>query len=119
VSGLKPEDFEFFKSVALTLKLPAQKRILATYIMIIGGNDSLEDIGEFIQAPLDAPPNPAPHSVDETTAGREKAMRVMAIDALADRAKSDPSAKTALAKMIPDIQDPWVKSYAEKKLKEL
>lgn len=119
VARLKPSDYAIFKTVSLSTKQPIQKRILATYVLILGENQSSKEISEFIKAPLEAPPNPAPHSIDESTAGREKAIRVMAIDALALRAKANPAAKEELKQMIPDIKDSWVRSYAEKKLREL
>lgn len=116
VATLDDSDFARLQKTALNLKVPANKRILSTYLLTLADTRALKSLGEFISAPLEGNPQPEPHTMDEAALGREKAMRVMAIDHLLEKGKTDPSALQALKDLIPTIKDPWVRSYAERRL---
>jgi hypothetical protein len=57
--------------------------------------------------------------VGEIEAVREKTLRIMALDGLSSRAETDPAARVALAKAIDEIQDPYIKSYAQERYRRL
>lgn len=91
---------------------PASEKILSTYLLVEGGSLSRGELTALIASPVpDHGPHQA-HSAAEAVGVREKSLRIMAIDGLFSRAQNDPSAREALAKVIDDIQDPYIKEYA-------
>jgi hypothetical protein len=97
----------------------AGEKILSTYLLIEGGSLSREELAEFITSPLDDHgPHPA-HSEAEMAGVRDKSLRIMALDGLFGRAETDPSVRETLAKVIADIQDPYVRGYARDRFTRL
>lgn len=107
------------RETALRPGVPAGQRILSAYLLVEGGGVTQEDLRQLIQAPLThSEPQPA-HSQGEAAVAQEKALRIMAIDGLASRAKSDPGARAALAQAAQESADPYVREYAQRRLGQL
>ena len=77
----------------------------------------MQELKELIVSPISE--TGETHSVAEMNSMRDKTLRIMALDGLSSRAQSDAQARATLAKAIDEIQDPYVKSYAEKQLSRL
>lgn len=97
----------------------AGSRILSIYLLSEAGSRADGEIAAFLQAPVPNFGPSEPHSEAELRNQQERAMRLMAIDAMAARALKDPSAVTTFEKTVPTISDPFVRGYAQKKLKEV
>jgi cytoskeletal protein RodZ len=93
---------------------PAAEKILSTYLLVQAGPRAVQELKELIASPV-SPSGPV-HSAAEMNNMRDKTLRIMALDGLSSRAKSDPEARAALAKAIGEIQDPYVKRQAQDRL---
>jgi hypothetical protein len=119
VQKLTPAQSRQLLATAQDPQAPAGEKILSTYLLVEGGSISREDLRVLITSPVeDQGPHQA-HSESEMTGVREKSLRIMALDGLFSRAQSDPSAREALAKIIADIQDPYVREYARERYSRL
>lgn len=100
-------------------RAPAGEKILSTYLLVESGSRGYGELSELIAAPLvDKGPHP-PHSEEEMRGVRDKSLRIMGIDGLFAQAQKDPRARETLARTIPAIDDPFIRSYAEDKLRQL
>lgn len=104
---------------ASSVTAPPGEKILSTYLMVQGGLNTREELRAFISSPLKESGPHEPHSESEINGIREKSLRIMAIDGLFSQAKTDPQAKAALAQAVTDSADPYIKKYAEDKLRQL
>lgn len=104
---------------ASSVTAPPGEKILSTYLMVQGGLNTREELRAFISSPLKESGPHEPHSEGEINGIREKSLRIMAIDGLFSQAKTDPQAKAALAQAVTDSADPYIKKYAEDKLRQL
>lgn len=119
IASLTSEQAGELTRMALNASALPRERILATYLLASAGTKASGALSEVIQTPMDQVASPAPHSQDEINNVREKSLRIMAIDALAQQARSDSHAREVLEKSIPGIQDPYVRTYAQEKLSEI
>lgn len=94
------------------------ERILATYLISLtdANTTNLVQIAE-LSLP-DSVAHPA-HSPELQKQVQEKALRTMAIDALYDRAGQDLAARAELERLSKTLQDPGLRSYAERKFRQL
>ena len=97
----------------------AGERIVSTYMLVEAGPLAQAQLRELIMTPVSDPGPHKVHSSGEVVAIQERSLRAMAIDGLLRDVEKDPSARETLAKAIPNIPDPYIKSYAEKRLAEL
>ena len=119
VAKLTPQQSKQLLQTAKNPNAPAGEKILSTYLLVEAGVRSLGDLRELIVSPVpDGGPHPA-HSEGELKGIREKSLRIMAVDGLVSRAKNEPEARAALARAIEDIQDPYIKAYAEDRFRQL
>lgn len=100
-------------------KAPASEKILSTFLLVEGGAVSRGELTDLIASPLVEQGPHEPHTEAEFVGVREKTLRIMAIDGLFSRAQREPEARQALVKVISDIQDPYIKAYAQEKLDRL
>lgn len=103
--------------VARHPKSPAGEKVLAAYLLVQAGAQGMQELKELIVSPVSEAGET--HSVAEMNSMRDKTLRIMALDGLSSRAQNDAQARATLAKTIEEIQDPYVKSYAEKQLTEI
>ncbi|MGE4132246.1 MAG: hypothetical protein AB7F86_11450 [Bdellovibrionales bacterium] len=99
-------------------RAPAGEKILSTYLLVEGGSRTQGELMALITTPFDGARHEA-HSEKEMSGIRDKSLRIMAIDGLFSQAQTDPGARAALSKAAQDIQDPYLKSYAEDRLRQL
>lgn len=119
VQKLTPAQSRQLLATAQNPQAPAGEKILSTFLLVEAGPISHQDLRALITSPVeDQGPHQA-HSESEMTGVREKSLRIMALDGLFSRAQSDPSAREALAKIIADIQDPYVREYARDRYSRL
>lgn len=97
----------------------AGERILSTYLLVKGGPRTRSELQQLITSPLPDRGPVEPHTLEETLGIREKSLRIMAVDGLVSQAAKDPNARNVLAKAVEDIQDPYIKDYARRRLAEL
>lgn len=116
---LNSEQASLLLTTALSDKAPAGQKILATYLLVQGGEKSESELRQLIAAPLKDHGPAEAHSHAEAAGIRDKSLRIMAIDGLFSRAQKDSKARASLAETVSVIQDPYIKSYAEKQLRLL
>lgn len=97
----------------------AGEKILSAYILVEGGEKTQAELSDLLASPMPARGEVKPHSEAEAKTAQDRSLRIMALDGLATRAKTDVSAREALAQSISSIQDPYVKDYAQKRLNEI
>lgn len=119
VQSLSPEQSVQLLQTARSGTAPASEKILSTYLLVQAGARARKELSELIASPLPVNQNFQPHSVDEAKSVREKTLRIMAVDGLASQAERDPEARLALAQGIDRIRDPYVRAYAEDRLRRL
>lgn len=114
---LTPAEINFLQKKATDAKATANERISATYLLTLSA--SAQSLVEISQSPLSLPSPQPVHSIGETLLMQEKAIRVMAIDELFNRVKTDATLRNQLLTLINKISDEGVKQYALKRYHEL
>jgi len=118
-ANLTPAQANQLLQTAVSNTAPAAEKILSVYLLGEGGARSRAQLVELILSPL---PDRGPvtvHSPAETLSAGDRARVMMAVEALAAQAKSDPAALQALVQAISAIQDPNVKRLAQKVADEI
>lgn len=121
---MTPAQFKQLSVVARTKSPNVNERILAAYLLGYSGYANINDLSALVTAPIQLDGKPESHSVAETQQVQERALRVLAINRLANLAQgNDPEqAKKAVAelkRLATTLKDPSLKNYAENKLKEI
>ncbi len=114
---LTPADIKFLEKKALDTGATANERISATYLLT--QSTSVQAIVNTAQAPLSLPSPQPVHSIGETLLMQEKALHIMAIDELFNRAKTNAALRNQLFSYISKISDEGIKQYALKRYQEL
>ena len=114
---LTPAEIQFLQKKAVDTKATAKERISAAYLLTL--SNSSDSLVQLSQAALSLPFPQEVHSIGETLLGQEKAIRVMAIDELFNRAKTDAALRKQLPEIINKISDPALKQYALRRYQEL
>ena len=114
---LTPAEIVFLQKKAIDTKATAKERISAAYLLTL--SNSVESLAQLSQAALSLPFPQAVHSTGEALLGQEKAIRVMAIDELFNRVKTDAALRKQLPEIISKISDPALKQYALRRYQEL
>lgn len=123
-SKMKPEQFSLLSVVARTKSPNINERVLAAYLLGFAGYANLGSLTALALSPIKLDGKPEAHSLAETQQVQERALRVLAINRLADLARGEDAAAAnkALAQLkliATTVKDPSVKNYAENKLKEI
>lgn len=108
----------YAKERALSEVSSAKEKILSVYLLA-GAKQSTKVLQDFISAPLKGASEPEPHTIEETKSMQEKTLRVMAIDALAERAVKDSEAREALLRLAESVQDAGLRDYILRKTRTL
>jgi len=121
---MTPAQFKQLAVVARTKSANVNDRILAAYLLGYSGYANVADLSALVLSPIKLDGKPEAHSLAETQQVQERALRVLAINRLADLARGDDvaAANKALAeltKLSRSVKDLSVKNYAENKLKEI
>lgn len=121
---MTPTQFRSLSVVARTKSSSVNERILAAYLLGFSGYANVDDLTTLAVSPIKLDGKPTPHSFAETQQVQERALRLLAINRLADLARGQDveAAKKALAQLTlisKNVKDISVKNYAENKLKEI
>jgi len=92
-------------------KASTPEKVLSTYMLVEAGPAGFSELRALISSPV--------HDRDPIGSQRDKTLRIMALDGLSSRAMLDPGAQEALVRVLEDIQDPDVKSYARQKMQQV
>lgn len=117
---LVPAQLQLLRNFALDSAGPINDRILSAYMITLNtSSDSKEILFEVAKSePPDHGPI-LPHTEAELKHTQELALRYMEVDELFERAKTDANARDNLKLLVVEAQSAQVRSYAEKKLKQL
>ena len=121
---MTPAQFKQLSVVARTKSPNINDRVLAAYLLGYSGYANVSDLAALASSPIKLEGKPEAHTMAETQQVQERALRVLAINRLADLTQGDDAAaaKTALAELTQlsrTIKDPSLKIYAQNKLKEI
>lgn len=121
---MTPAQFKQLSVVARTKSPNINERILAAYLLGYAGYASVGDLSTLVSTPILLDGKPEPHTVYETQQTQERALRILAINRLADLAHGNDSekAKKAVAELkriSATIRDENLKNYAQNKLQEI
>lgn len=117
VAQLSRDEIKFLRKKSTDKEATANERISATYLLNL--SSSSLPLYEIAKEPLSLPSPQPVHSLGETLLMQEKAIRVMVIDELFNRAKTDVALRSELLRTINQIQDEGLKHYALKRYQEL
>ena len=117
---LLPQQLAVLKDLAIDSRLPINERIFSAYLIVLNqaeqSQESLFNVAKT-EVPDFGPIHP--HSESELRHTQELAIRYMQVDELFQRAKTDANALDKLKLLTKEAQSAQVRSYAEKKIKEL
>ena len=111
------EELAYLRKKATDTKATASERISAAYLLTL--SNSAQSLVDISQSPLSLPSPQPVHSIGETLLMQEKAIRVMAIDELFNRAKADAVLRSQLLAIINKMSDEGLKQYALKRYRDL
>lgn len=97
---------------------PMGERILATYLLSLA-SENIQDMMNVAMASNSNPGPHPPHSLDEIADAQERALKIMALDAIAQGSQSREEKIAALESVIADLEDPTVLKYAQQKVADL
>lgn len=117
---LLPQQLAVLKDLAIDSRLPINDRIFSAYLIVLNQAEQSQ-VFLFNVAKAEVPDSGPmhPHSESEIKHTQELAIRYMQVDELFERAKTDTNALDKLKLLAQEAQSAQVRSYAEKKLKEL
>lgn len=118
---LKPEQMKDLAAKALSMNVPANERILSAYLITLNPAEASAGVQfDLAKEPLPDLGPALPHSEAELRRTQELAIRYMVVDALAEKAKTDPNARNNLKLLVNDPGcSEEVRRYVARKIKEL
>lgn len=117
---LRLEQLQSLKNIALSISEPVNERIFSAYLLSLSSVEgSQSQLYDVAQAAVPDFGPVLPHSESELRHSQELAIRYMNIDELFERAKTDTNARDKLKLLSERAESTQVRSYAERKLKEL
>lgn len=121
---MTPGQFAELAVLARTKSENVNQRVLAAYLLGFSGYANIGDLTTLALSPINLDSKPEAHSMAETQQVQERALRVLAINRLADLARGEDvmASKKALDQLqliSRSSTDPSVKIYAQNKLKEI
>lgn len=117
---LSSPQIKSFEERAVNSSLPINERIFSAYLISLNPTEqSGESLYNVAQSPIPELGALLPHSEAEIKHAQETAIRYMQVDELFQRAKTDTNAYDKLKLLSQEAGSAQVRSYAERKLKEL
>jgi len=116
---LRPEQRRALLEAATNTALEIDRRIFSAYLLSISPEAAAPELSQLAAADLILAARPEPHTVGETQNTQERALRILAINRLADLAKDSVPARQELAKLIPRIKDASLRDYASQKNQQI
>jgi len=118
-AAMSAEDIRFAQSLALDSEGAANQRILATYLLMHGGEKSRAALWEIARAGSPSAGRAEPHSIDELKAAQARALQLMALDALADAAERDAAAREELLRRGSELRDETLRKHVQRRLQRM
>lgn len=119
-STMGPTEIAYAKQLVLATAAPANERILAAYLLTEAKQKSWSALQDIILSQVpQMPAGTDPHSVAETKNMQEKALRIMAVDGLAEQAIKDGAARELLSKLASEATDSVLREYILDKIQDL
>ncbi len=119
VQALTPERSRVLLETIRSSTASAGAKILSVYLLIEGGERTLPEMTELLLSPVPTHGASVAHSATEVRNTQERSMRVMAIEGLATRAKTDLRARAALEKIAQTAPDSALRTLAEQRLRDI
>lgn len=119
VKKITPQQSRRLLDTVKNPKATSGEKIISTFLLVEGGLKTQKELTELITAPLVENQDYAPHSAEEMRGIREKSLRIMAVDGLFSRAKTEPGARAELARAASESADPTIRAYAQDKIRQL
>jgi hypothetical protein len=116
--ALTESDMDFLAKLVQSDSSTANQKIYSIYLLDLSKAKAWKFLKEVALTPLKNRVS-APHTMDEAKAMQEKSLVFMAIDALAEQAKTDAGAKAELASWAESAASREAQEYILEKLKEL
>ena len=117
---LNSDQLAALNTMATNTDLPINDRILSAYLISLNTSDASQEQLFNVAKKLIPDLGPIiPHSEAELKHSQELAIRYMQVDELFQRAKTDANALHKLKLLSQEAESAQVRSYADKKLKEL
>lgn len=111
-------EIRYARDLALGPQNPANQRILAAFLLGAAGAKGRPACGELILATTNS--NRAePDSIDELKNVQSKSISLMCVDAIADAAKTDRTAREDLRRLAAQVKDSTIKNHIAERIRTL
>ncbi len=117
--NLTKEQVKYLSDRLQNRKTPVREKILSAYLLSQSTDEALSDILRAAVSPIVIDGEPKAHSVAEVQQTQERSLKILLIDKAAEIAKTSSVALADFKSSIGQIKDPYLKNYAEQKLKEI
>ena len=117
--SLTKEQVKYLSDRLQNRKTPVREKILSAYLLSQSNDQFLAEILRAAVSPIVIDGEPKAHSVAEVQQTQERSIKILLINKAAEIAKTSTVALADFKSSISQIKDPYLKSYAEQKLKEL
>ncbi len=117
--GLTKEQVKYLSDRLQNRKTPVREKILSAYLLSQSTDQFLAEILRAAVSPIIIDGEPKAHSVAEVQQTQERSLKILLINKAAEIAKTSSVALADFKSSISQIKDPYLKNYAEKKLKEI
>jgi hypothetical protein len=114
-SSMGPKEFQFARDVALSAASASGERIMAIFLLTSAGEAGWPALRNILSAPLSRD-RVEPHTEAEHKSVQEKALRLMAVDALAEEAVTSERARAELRAWASATPDASLARTIQKKL---
>jgi len=117
-ASMGENEIRYARDLALGPQNPANQRILSAFLLGAAGAKGRQACRDLILMTTNSA-RAQPHSVDELKNTQAKSISGMCVDALAEQALRDPSAREELQRIASEVKDETLKKLVQQKLREL
>ena len=118
-SNLTKEQMKYLSDRLQNRKTPIREKILAAYLLSQATPEAFSETLRAIVSPIVLEAEPRVHTAAEVQQTQERSLKILLINRAAEIAKNSPAALADFKSSINQIKDPYLKKYAEQKLKEI
>ncbi len=111
-------EIRYARDLVLSAESPANLRVMAIYALTKAGSKASRVLKEIALPPTNSA-RAEPHTLAEHQNVQAKSFALMAIDALAEQAKTDPALRDELVRLASSARDSTIQQYIEQKIREL
>ena len=118
-SNLTEDQTKYLSDRLQNRKTPIREKILAAYLLSQAKPQAFSEILEAIESPIILDAEPRVHTAAEVQQTQERSLKILLINRAAEIAKNSPASMADFKSSIGQIKDPYLKRFAEQKLKEI